>query len=1024
MRGPDEPVLSPEYTTLGASEERRRKTSLSQALTDLGNTSSRQNKHESLDYDAVYNASFRENAKTWEDNTRRRIWGYSGATLGRWVLTVVIGVLTGFIAFFLGAAVEHVTLWKIGVVERILNPCSADPEHPGCGENDQSSIVAPWSAFGAFCGLNAALAMAGAVPTVFFAPEAAGSGIPEVMGYLNGVHVQQIMRLRTLVVKLFATFCAVASGLAVGPEGPLVHTGAIIGSGVTRGFKVWRCGQRRICSCRCGVFEMFHNDTDRRDFISMGAAVGFAAAFGAPVGGVLFALEEAASFWNGKLMWRTLTATTCACFVMSVSKKYIEDVVFGEPKSCAFNDDRQICITDEELYNDTVCKSMDSVAEKAFQPGLLSFEGAATFARWWENFAAPIVIGVAGGMLGALFNHMHMKIGKLRKNHFRTSLPTRTRRMRMLMDVLIVSCITSAAMFWLSTWVGQCRPLNMSSGSPNVSPIAALCNVSADDFRLQWGSTTPAPPLPPVTCEQSCFRKQYSVDPAVPPARRGEYVCDGTGQHQGHLCTNDVPFLNLHTGGCNADADFWLTRSPGDDCCDTRKCAWIPPIAPRGIGYQCGHKEFNDMATALLVSRERVIVSIMVEPSRYSILTLACVGTSFFLLMLLAYGSAIPAGVFIPTIMVGACFGGVVGLLMEHCNSQYGNSGYTHEKEFLVASPYALIGAVAMLGGVQRSSLSLVVIILEGTGAMKQLLPIILTTVVSKWVGDGCNQGLYHTALHLKSIPFLDSEVRRANRVKTAQDVMTPAGRRGEGVVVFETKEAVHSALNKLRDNHHNGFPVVETQPDGRKAFVGLVLRNQIYILIAERHFVGGGPSKGPRVDGVRDSMQADLLGMYRHNVAADDQRTREKLYAAMVHRQDITGNDIAGHRSKIPHLIDSIKDFVEEQGGQVGSAELGLKDVMNESPLTVDAHCPLPRVWTLFRTMGLRHLVVLDHDHCVVGIITRQDLLEATEHPEGSPRSIGPAESRRVTGQFPASARPQTVWEADDRGEATLGSE
>ena len=247
----------------------------------------------------------------------------------------------------------------------------------------------------------------------------------------------------------------------------------------------------------------------------------------------------------------------------------------------------------------------------------------------------------------------------------------------------------------------------------------------------------------------------------------------------------------------------------------------------------------------------------------------------------------------------------------------------------------------------------------------------------------------------------------------------------GAGVVVFETKETVHSALNKLRDNHHNGFPVVETQPDGRKAFVGLVLRNQIYILIAERHFVGGGPSKGPRVDGVRDSMQADLLGMYRHNVAADDQRTREKLYAAMVHRQDITGNDIAGHRSKIPHLIDSIKDFVEEQGGQVGSAELGLKDVMNESPLTVDAHCPLPRVWTLFRTMGLRHLVVLDHDHCVVGIITRQDLLEATEHgPEGSPRSIGPAESRRVTGQFPASARPQTVWEADDRGEATLGSE
>ena len=36
----------------------------------------------------------------------------------------------------------------------------------------------------------------------------------------------------------------------------------------------------------------------------------------------------------------------------------------------------------------------------------------------------------------------------------------------------------------------------------------------------------------------------------------------------------------------------------------------------------------------------------------------------------------------------------------------------------------------------QRSSLSLVVIILEGTGAVQQLLPIILTTVVAKWSGD------------------------------------------------------------------------------------------------------------------------------------------------------------------------------------------------------------------------------------------------------------------------------------------------
>nr|CAB3450062.1 unnamed protein product [Digitaria exilis] len=133
-------------------------------------------------------------------------------------------------------------------------------------------------AFFVYGGCNVVLAASAAAICAYIAPAAAGSGIPEVKAYLNGVDAYSILAPSTLFVKIFGSILGVSAGFVLGKEGPM-------------------------------------NDRDRRDLITCGSAAGVAAAFRAPVGGVLFALEEAAScgkcglFGQGGLIMFDLSST-------------------------------------------------------------------------------------------------------------------------------------------------------------------------------------------------------------------------------------------------------------------------------------------------------------------------------------------------------------------------------------------------------------------------------------------------------------------------------------------------------------------------------------------------------------------------------------------------------------------------------------------------------------------------------------------------------------------------------------------
>ena len=99
--------------------------------------------------------------------------------------------------------------------------------------DDPSHIAGAWAAYTCY---NTALILIASLVT-YVAPMAVTSGLPPLKAFLNGVNVPGLLEFRTLVAKIIGTILVVSTGLPLGKEGPMVHTGAIVAARVTR-FKV------------------------------------------------------------------------------------------------------------------------------------------------------------------------------------------------------------------------------------------------------------------------------------------------------------------------------------------------------------------------------------------------------------------------------------------------------------------------------------------------------------------------------------------------------------------------------------------------------------------------------------------------------------------------------------------------------------------------------------------------------------------------------------------------------------------
>lgn len=235
-------------------------------------------------------------------------------------------------------------------------------------------------------------------------------------------------------------------------------------------------------------------------------------------------------------------------------------------------------------------------------------------------------------------------------------------------------------------------------------------------------------------------------------------------------------------------------------------------------------------------------------------------------------------------------------------------------------------------------TLSLTVIMMEATGNVTYGFPIMLVLMTAKIVGDYFVEGLYDMHIQLQSVPFLHWEAPVTSHSLTAREVMSTP------VTCLRRIERVGTVVDILSDtsSNHNGFPVVESNPNTTQVagLRGLILRSQLIVLLKHKVFV-------------------------------------ERANLNLVQR-----------RLKLKDFRDAYPRFPPIQSIHVSQDErecmIDLSEFMNPSPYTVPQEASLPRVFKLFRALGLRHLVVVNNHNEVVGMVTRKDLARYRLGKEG----------------------------------------
>ncbi|KAI9928401.1 hypothetical protein ASPWEDRAFT_108880 [Aspergillus wentii DTO 134E9] len=328
------------------------------------------------------------------------------------------------------------------------------------------------------------------------------------------------------------------------------------------------------------------------------------------------------------------------------------------------------------------------------------------------------------------------------------------------------------------------------------------------------------------------------------------------------------------------------------------------------------------------------------------VLSLSAATVLRIFLVIISYGCKVPAGIFVPSMAIGASFGRMIGILVQALHESFPDSTFfsacSPDVPCITPGTYAFLGAGAALSGIMHLTISVTVIMFELTGALTYILPTMIVVGVTKAVGDRFgNGGIADRMIWSNGFPFLDNKEDHVFNVPVSQAMTV------EPLSLPASDFPVREAEHLLSDNKFQGFPIVEDRTS--KTLVGYVGRTEL------RYAIDRARSEGMLSPNARCVF------------------TKEAAEASVARRASVSTSRLA------PDTFDAIQS-------SSGARHVDFSRYVDHTPLTVHPRLPLETVMEIFKKMGPR-VILVEHRGRLTGLVTVKDCLkyqfkvEAEEH-------------------------------------------